>query len=196
MATIDLTPEQIAQVKEKTTKFVVPIPMQPGGYRPRISDGFAHRGDLSKRNGVGHRGVDLMWRRTVPAFRPEHPYGSRWHWVPKLVEHRPVFACGPGLVSASGERREGGRLVGQWVAIEHGDGLGTAYHHLAATSVRFGDEVEAGQVIGYMGGSPTGYGLIHLHLDVALNGKFFDSAPFVREWRVIGLSELGRVNGE
>lgn len=54
---------------------------------------------------------------------------------------------------------------GQWLAIEHDNGLITLYGHLSLQSVSVGQEVLAGEVIGYMGS--TGYSTgSHLHFTV------------------------------
>ncbi len=48
-------------------------------------------------------------------------------------------------------------------------GLGTAYTHLSGYAVEVGDEVERGEVVGYVGN--TGYSTgCHLHFMVFENG--------------------------
>lgn len=56
---------------------------------------------------------------------------------------------------------------GQAVIIQHPNGFVTMYYHLAAYNVVKGDEVNAGDVIGFMGS--TGYSTgTHLHFEVRL----------------------------
>lgn len=56
-----------------------------------------------------------------------------------------------------------GASFGRWVLIEHPNGLSTIYAHLSVISVKKGDVVGTGQVIGYSGN--TGYSTgPHLHL--------------------------------
>lgn len=56
-----------------------------------------------------------------------------------------------------------GASFGRWVLIEHGNGLSTIYAHLSVISVKKGDTVGTGQIIGYSGN--TGYSTgPHLHL--------------------------------
>lgn len=50
------------------------------------------------------------------------------------------------------------------VYIEHGDGWFTRYVHLSGITVRVGDEVRAGQIIGY--GGTTGAASAHLHFEL------------------------------
>lgn len=83
---------------------------------------------------------------------------------------------------------EGGRvLVAEWyggygntVIINHGNGLWTLYAHMQNNSitVKEGDVVERGQVIGRVGttGRSTGN---HLHFEVRLNGEAVDPRDYL-----------------
>jgi len=148
-----------------------------------ISDGFHKRGDMRFRNGVGHRGNDLMYRkvRTSPLGAPlNHPFESRGFQVPA---HTRALAAGPGRVT-----------VARWlstgfaVAIDHGFGVETAYHHLASLACMAGAELAAGAPVGVVGGPPdpdTGKtGLMHLHFDLLIGGKFVDPEPYLKTWPV------------
>jgi len=54
---------------------------------------------------------------------------------------------------------------GKWIMVKHANGLSTLYAHLSLHSVRQGDEVITGQIIGYSGN--TGYSTgPHLHFSV------------------------------
>ena len=71
-------------------------------------------------------------------------------------------------------------LVANRVYIDHGDGTKTGYAHFSANTitVRAGDQVIQGQIIGKVGssGCSTGY---HLHFEVYKNGKKVDPEKYV-----------------
>lgn len=73
----------------------------------------------------------------------------------------PIKSVGHGIVTSVGY--EG--AYGNQTTITHGDGTQTTYSHQANTTVSAGEEVNAGDVIGYIGmtGNTTGP---HLHFEV------------------------------
>lgn len=168
-----------------------PVSIHEDGRKPRISDGHHSKADVAaKRAKRQHRGQDIMYRRRTAARRPYgHPWSSRWHEIPRDVR-TPALAAFTGRVIAAGIIDTGGLIM-----LDHGDGIGTAYHHLRGVNVgaaiymavaetpslasgaislgrpkfRIGDIVPAGYPIGVVGGSPTGRGLVHLHFDKVTN---------------------------
>lgn len=60
---------------------------------------------------------------------------------------------------------------GRYVTVKHNNGLTTLYAHLSAQSVNVGQQVKAGDIIGYMGttGNSTG---THLHFTVYATNTF------------------------
>ena len=80
----------------------------------------------------------------------------------------PVHAAGDGIVRGAEPK---GRY-GNWVEIEHTNGVSTVYGHLQgyARGVVAGAKVSQGDVIGYVGttGRTTGP---HVHFELLLNGK-------------------------
>jgi murein DD-endopeptidase MepM/ murein hydrolase activator NlpD len=62
---------------------------------------------------------------------------------------------------------------GNWVVIDHGQGLLTLYLHLSSFSVKEGDEVSKGQPIGLSGGTGRATGP-HLHLAVRWQGVYLN----------------------
>lgn len=63
--------------------------------------------------------------------------------------------------------QSGQRIYGNYVAIKHNNGMYTLYAHMkyGSVSVKVGDKVSKGQVIGYMGNTGYSFGG-HLHFEV------------------------------
>ncbi len=68
---------------------------------------------------------------------------------------------------------------GNFVVIDHGQGLLTLYMHLSEISVKEGDKVARGQVIGLVGGTGRASGP-HLHLAVRWQGTYLDPAVLLK----------------
>jgi murein DD-endopeptidase MepM/ murein hydrolase activator NlpD len=108
-----------------------------------FTSGFGTRSDpLTHGRGI-HQGVDIA-----------------------AAPGQPVRASADGIVMAASE--QGG--LGKAVFLAHGYGLSTRYGHLSAVSVRPGQKVKRGDVVGRVGstGRSTGY---HLHYEVRIDGE-------------------------
>jgi murein DD-endopeptidase MepM/ murein hydrolase activator NlpD len=68
---------------------------------------------------------------------------------------------------------------GNFVVLDHGQGLLTIYMHLSEFKVKEGDHVKRGQVIGLSGGTGRATGP-HLHVGVRWQGTYLDPASLVR----------------
>jgi len=80
-----------------------------------------------------------------------------------------VVAARDGTVS--GIANMGRYAYGKWIAIKHDNGLTTLYAHLSVQSVSIGQNVKAGELIGY--GGSTGYSTgSHLHFTVYATNTF------------------------
>lgn len=68
--------------------------------------------------------------------------------------------------------------AGNWVGIDHGDGIYTVYMHMSKRLVSEGDQVKKGDVIGLVGttGRSTGN---HLHFGVRKDGQYVDPLNWV-----------------
>ena len=90
-----------------------------------------------------------------------------------ISEGTPYYAADSGTVTAStnGGGYNGG--AGNWIVIDHGNGLVTKYMHSLVTFVEPGDHVVRGQNIGLVGNTGDSYGA-HLHFQVEINGTAVD----------------------
>jgi murein DD-endopeptidase MepM/ murein hydrolase activator NlpD len=87
----------------------------------------------------------------------------------------PVRATATGQVTIAG--REGG--YGNMVEIRHGNGLATRYGHLSAISVKIGQIVRIGEIVGRIGSTGRSTGP-HLHYETRVNGEAVDPQKFLR----------------
>ncbi len=90
---------------------------------------------------------------------------------------RQMFAASSGTVTYAGWN--GG--FGNFVRIDHGDGLTTSYAHIqqGGILVANGQFVNAGQLIALVGTTGNSSGC-HLHLETRTFGNAFDPVPFLR----------------
>lgn len=104
----------------------------------------------------------------------------------------PILAAAGGRVSFAGWH--GGH--GNYVMLDHGKGLQTAYGHMSKIAVRPGQTVGQGQLIGYVGSTGLSTGP-HLHYEVYLNRQAVDprGAKFVSGPQLAG-GELSRFRAE
>lgn len=116
------------------------------------------------------------------------PYGYRVHPISGSVRFHagvdiangagtPIYAAASGVVEYAGWN--GG--YGNFIRIDHGNGLTTSYGHIqnGGILVRMGQEVVVGQNIARMGttGSSTGN---HLHFEVRQNGATTNPVDYLR----------------
>ena len=85
-----------------------------------------------------------------------------------------VYAAQSGKVIQAGWN--GG--YGYSVTISHGEGVTTLYGHMSSYSVRVGNQVDRGQVIGKCGSTGISSGP-HIHYEVRINGKQIDPLPYL-----------------
>jgi len=123
----------------------------------RITSYFGYRGDIGVAGATTyHQGVDIAG----------FPMDS------------PIYAIGNGTVSGKGYQSS----MGNYIKVDHGNGYESVYMHMNKhlAGLEIGDEVYAGQQIGYMGTTGASSG-VHLHLGIKLNGQY------VNPLEVIGL---------
>ncbi len=87
----------------------------------------------------------------------------------------PVRATANGKVVSAGWSGGYGRMV----EVDHGNGLSTRYGHLSEISVKIGDPIKIGQVIGAVGSTGRSTGP-HLHYETRIDGDAVDPQKFLR----------------
>ena len=93
------------------------------------------------------------------------------------AEGTPILAAADGVITVANGLDSWGGSYGYYIQINHGGGLETLYAHCSSICVTTGQQVQAGQVIGYVGhtGRATGS---HLHLEVHVNGSRADAMSY------------------
>lgn len=89
-------------------------------------------------------------------------------------EGTPTYAAAAGTVIIAGWSSS----AGNWVVIDHGNGLVTKYMHHSALAVSAGQTVAKGQQIGYVGNTGNSFGA-HLHFQVEVNGSAVDPQGYL-----------------
>lgn len=117
------------------------------------SGGFGYRTDPFSGRREFHPGIDLS-----------APKGNK------------VIAAADGVVTFAGRKYGYGKLV----KLEHRFGIATRYGHLDRVTVKPGQKVVRGDIIGYVGetGRATGP---HLHYEVRFHGRALNPFQFFRE---------------
>ncbi|HCX27145.1 MAG TPA: peptidase M23 [Cellvibrionales bacterium] len=101
-------------------------------------------------------------RRLHPITKVVKPHRGIDYAAPRGT---PVFSAGDGRVSASGRSKANGN----YVFIKHGESYTTKYLHLHRRSVKKGQRVKQGQIIGQVGCTGLCSGP-HLHYEFLVNG--------------------------
>jgi murein DD-endopeptidase MepM/ murein hydrolase activator NlpD len=120
------------------------------------------------------------------------PFGMRMHpLLGRLAIHTgmdlrgdvgvPVTATATGKVTIAG--RAGG--YGNMVEISHGNGLATRFCHLSAISVKIGQLVRIGEIVGRIGSTGRSTGP-HLHYETRVNGEAVDPQKFLHAGLTLG----------
>ncbi len=108
-----------------------------------------------------------------------HPLSGNWkmHNGVDLAAYTgtPIVATRSGYVTTA-SYEEGG--AGYYVRIDHGDGYGSIYMHMTHYIVGYGQYVQQGEVIGYVG-STGGSSGPHLHFGISYNGTYVNPADYI-----------------
>jgi murein DD-endopeptidase MepM/ murein hydrolase activator NlpD len=117
----------------------------------RISSGYGFRLDPFTRRSAFHSGIDIDG-----------------------TLNDPIYATAEGVVAETGRTSE----LGNYIIIDHSQGLKTLYAHLNKILVQRNDHVEKGDLIGRMGSTGRSTGP-HLHYEVHKNGSPVDPRTYI-----------------
>ena len=140
-------------IKQKTPSVSLPSGKMMWPVEGKVSSGFGRRGKRSF-----HAGIDIPM-----------PKGA------------PVAAAQNGVVTDIGSSKDKRyRGYGNVVLVDHGGGITALYAHCTSVSVKKGQKVRQGDVIGTVGntGRTTTH---HLHFEVHKNGKPVDPLSYLVE---------------
>jgi murein DD-endopeptidase MepM/ murein hydrolase activator NlpD len=162
-----LSRERISEIRRQLNRLVAHARFQKDGYEQVLQ---ALR-------------EDQRLRDTTPSIRPlrggwlSSRYGRRVDpFTGRMAFHRgidfsasigtPIFATASGTVTRASRHGSLGNLV----EIDHGNGFVSRYGHLNGFTVKKGDTVERGDIIGHLGNTGRSTGP-HLHYEVVHNGR-------------------------
>jgi murein DD-endopeptidase MepM/ murein hydrolase activator NlpD len=106
-------------------------------------------------------------------------FGWRWGRMHEGIDigvgyGTPIHAAAAGTVIYCGWE-EG---YGNFVVLDHGGNVATAYGHQSSIAVACGQQVDQGQVVGYVGSTGHSTGP-HLHFEVRVNGNPVDPLGYL-----------------
>lgn len=136
---------------EAPPRRVVSVPSRMPVDGVRLTSGFGMRDHPILRRRARHNGVDLA-----------APTGT------------PVYATADGVV----EMAQRYSSYGNYVQIGHGSDIETRYAHLSSYTVSAGQEVQMGDLIGYVGSTGRSTGP-HLHYEVRIANEAVNPIPYM-----------------
>ena len=151
--------------QELATKPTVPTGGQGGSYAPPHSSG--------------------IWIVPCTYSRVSSPFGYRWHpTTGEYTMHKgvdlaapkgtPIYATRSGYVNVATYHS----TAGNYVTINHRDGFTSVYMHMTHYVVSPGQEVKAGQLIGYVGSTGRSTGP-HLHFGIHYKGEYVNPMDYI-----------------
>ena len=128
--------------------FIFPL---PSGIGVVLTSPYGYRTHPITGNYTMHNGVDLACSSGTPI------YASKSGYITTATYHY---------------------AYGNYVTINHMDGFSTLYGHMTYSVVSYGDYVEQGQIIGYVGS--TGYSTgPHLHFTIYYDGSTVNPMNYI-----------------
>ncbi len=139
------------QENANTNSFIFPVKKVEG---VEISSGYGERIHPIKKKKMMHNAVDI-----------KAPRGTQ------------VYATADGLVRKVKENFKEGEGYGRYIIIDHENGFSTLYAQLESCSVKEGQEIKQGNVIGGVGSSGQSTGP-HLHFEMKKDGEYVNPEKY------------------
>ena len=155
-----------------------------GGGSSSSSSGSSSSGSSgSSSSGFAVSRYGFQWPCTARYITCE--FGPRYHPITGVYSNHsgmdigaglgsPIYACASGTVTTA----TFGTAYGYHVVINHGNGFSTLYGHMTRYTVKVGQYVTRGQVIGYVGSTGWSTGP-HLHLTMYYNGALVNPKNYL-----------------
>lgn len=118
---------------------------------------------VTREYGNGHSGVDIV--------------GSG-RTIDNIIAHSDGTVIWVQTGQRNNQGSTGNASYGNAIKIQHANGYATLYAHLEYVSVKYGQRVAKGQVIGRMGNTGNSYGA-HLHFEVWRNNTRINPKPYI-----------------
>lgn len=163
--------EQIAEAKEMQSQVEAQIQSL------MIAATQANNGQTVIARDRGVSDVGFMWPadyQYISAYYSEPtPFQSSHSGIDLAnIPGTPIYASGSGTVTTAAAMQVDGHYYayGNYIIIGHNARFSSLYGHLQSFAVSVGDEVEQGQIIGYMGNTGWSTGP-HLHFEIREYGN-------------------------
>ncbi len=146
---------------------------------PIQESGVKYSANFASHSARGTASVDLVSYKNRYV---SNSHGSGTFWTTWGAD---LYAMADGVVVKSTYVSS---TYGNYVSIDHGNGLNTTYAHMSSRSVSVGQTVKQGQIIGKVGNTgncwprPTSANPAagaHLHLEVRVNGSRVNPEPYI-----------------
>ena len=148
-------------------------------------EGGSASGDLGLNPGAATATGSLAWPAPF-STRVTSRFGTRSDpFTGETRTHSGIDIDGYGNDGAAVTAADGGTVItasysdgyGNYIIIDHGNGMQTLYAHMSGLAVGEGSTVSQGQTIGYVGATGRATGT-HLHFEVFVNGSRTDPASY------------------
>jgi len=181
VSALDSAEQRYAKIRQMLGADIVPDPVALSALLPLAPAVRARIPDAPARYETGP-GIPRHWPLDDPGYvtRGQIGTGTVDEAHPGIDVAVPigsmVRASAGGTVLQTGSDPE----YGTFVLLQHPEGYQSMYGHLDRTTVRVGQSVDAGEVIGLSGNSGRS-SAPHLHFEVRLDGRSLDPTTLVKE---------------